>query len=72
MALISVKDAARELGVSRGTLYALVRQQKIPYTRIGDRILLDVMRVRALFDFEPDSMAEGPSVVRTEGRIKRQ
>ena len=46
MALVSVADGARALGVSRSTLYALARQRKIPHVQIGDRILVDVAQYR--------------------------
>ena len=72
MALVSVAVAAAELGVSRGTLYSLARQRKIPHTRIGDRVLFDLARVRALLDSEPENQADRPLVYRTEGLRKRQ
>jgi|HubBroStandDraft_6_1064221.scaffolds.fasta_scaffold968287_1 excisionase family DNA binding protein len=70
MALVSVAVAATELGVSRGTLYSLVRQKKIPHVRIGDRVLLSVEKVLAALEV-PAEQDDRPSVVYTEGRRKR-
>jgi excisionase family DNA binding protein len=50
MALVSIAKAALEIGVSRGTLYALARQKKIPHVRIGDRVLVDVAKVIAALE----------------------
>jgi excisionase family DNA binding protein len=70
MALVSVRAAANELGVSRGTLYGLVRKRAIPYVRIGDRVLLDVSKVLATLEIAPNNAehARRPSVVGTKGR----
>lgn len=38
--LFSVKGAAETLGVSRGTLYELVRSGEIEHVRVGSRILI--------------------------------
>jgi excisionase family DNA binding protein len=66
MALVSVADGARALGVSRSTLYALARQRKIPHVQIGDRILVDVEKVIAALEV-PAENSERPLVLRTKG-----
>ena len=38
--LISVKEAKEMLGVSKATIYELIKQDKIPHLMIGDRKLL--------------------------------
>lgn len=35
--LMTLTDAARYLGVSRGTVYALMGQGRIPWVRVGAR-----------------------------------
>jgi len=63
--LLSVEQMAERLGVSRSTLYSLVKQRRIPHLRIGDRILFSAERVEAALEVAAD--AERPSVVRTKG-----
>jgi len=72
MALVSVAVAACELGVSRSTLYALVRQRRIPHVKCGDRVLLSVEKVLAALEIPADNHASGPSVERTDGHRKSQ
>jgi excisionase family DNA binding protein len=65
----SVAKMAEHLGVSRGVLYALARQHKIPYIKIGDRILFNPEKVEAALEVQadgPDS-ANRPLVIRTKG-----
>jgi excisionase family DNA binding protein len=38
--LLSVREAARLLGVGRDTTYVLVRERRIPAVRVGRRILV--------------------------------
>ena len=40
--LITVKDAAERMHMSRQTIYTLVRAREIAHHRVGGRILLDV------------------------------
>ena len=37
--LITYQEAARILGLPRGTLYALVHQNRIPHVRLGRRLV---------------------------------
>lgn len=39
--LLSVREAAATLGISRTTLHRLVKNKKISYVPIGDRVLFD-------------------------------
>lgn len=39
--LISTKEAAKVLGISRSTVYKFIQTGKITYIKIGDRVLLD-------------------------------
>jgi excisionase family DNA binding protein len=43
--LISVKGAARELGIGRDSAYALVREGRLPAVRVGRRILVPVAQL---------------------------
>jgi excisionase family DNA binding protein len=65
MALVSVVEAAKQLGVSRGTLYALARRKAIPHVKIGDRVLVDVEKVIAALEVGADS-GQRPLVFRTK------
>lgn len=44
---VSVVGAAGIVGVSRFTLRALVRQRRIPFYRVGRRIVLDEDEIKA-------------------------
>jgi excisionase family DNA binding protein len=39
--LVSVADAARRLGISRHTLRAWLRLRRLPFVRLGRRVLLE-------------------------------
>ena len=41
MSLLSVKEAARVLGISKHTLYAWSSKRRIPFIKIGDRTMFD-------------------------------
>jgi excisionase family DNA binding protein len=69
MALVSVATAAKELGVSRGTLYALARQRAIPCVKIGDRVLLNLEKVIAALEVGVGS-EPGTLVVQSKGTRK--
>jgi excisionase family DNA binding protein len=64
--LVNVAEMAKRLGVSKSTLYGLVRQRRIPHIKVGDRVLFDAEKVVAALEVP----AEGarPSVVPTKGR----
>jgi excisionase family DNA binding protein len=40
--LISAKEAAQYMSLSPDTLYRMASQKKLPYLKIGDRVLFDV------------------------------
>jgi excisionase family DNA binding protein len=49
--LITYQEAARILGLPRGTLYALVHQNRIPHIRLGKRLVrFDENRLREFVD----------------------
>ena len=54
---MSLKDAARTIGVSRSTLYRLVSEGRLPTHRIGQRVLVKRSDVEALFDRPPPAPA---------------
>jgi len=43
--LVSACEAAVALGIAASTLYGLARQRKIPFVRLGDRLLFDVQEI---------------------------
>ena len=40
--LISIRDAADYMGLSRHTLYTMVSQRRIPYVKVGRLVKFDV------------------------------
>jgi excisionase family DNA binding protein len=46
-AALSVKDAAKQLGVSRETVYKLAEERVLPHTRIGRRIVISPEQLAA-------------------------
>jgi excisionase family DNA binding protein len=38
--LLSVEDAASQLGIGRGSAYQLVRSRQLPSVRVGRRVLI--------------------------------
>lgn len=47
---ISVEEAARRIGVSRGLAYSLCRQGRLPVVRFGKRILVSKAGLAALMN----------------------
>jgi excisionase family DNA binding protein len=43
--LVSACEAAADLGIAASTLYGLARQRKIPFVRLGDRLLFNVEEI---------------------------
>lgn len=41
MSLLSAKEAAQKLGISKFTIYAWVSQKRIAFVKIGDRTMFD-------------------------------
>lgn len=52
---MTVEDAARELGISRGTAYECARTGQIPTIRLGRRLLVPRARLEAMLRGEADS-----------------
>ena len=49
--LITYQQAAKILGLPRGTLYALVHQNRVPHVRLGKRLVrFDEDRLREFVD----------------------
>lgn len=47
---VSVGDAAKILGIGRGTAYEAARRGEIPTIKIGKRLLVPTSRLRQLLD----------------------
>jgi excisionase family DNA binding protein len=45
--LLSVNQLAEVLGISRSTVYRLVREDQIPHYSVGERLRFDVGEVKA-------------------------
>ena len=67
--LISVAEAAKQTGTSKGVLYAMVRQRRIPCHRFGDLIRLDLNELLAATRMEAEN-TDRPCLVRPDGREK--
>lgn len=46
--VITVNEAAKLLGISRGSAYEAIRRNQIPNIRIGRRIIVPVIRLNAM------------------------
>jgi excisionase family DNA binding protein len=51
---LTVEEAARLLGISRGLAFQAVRRGDIPSIRIGGRILIPIARLHAMLDAESE------------------
>lgn len=40
--MISVREAAQMLGIAPSTVYRFVHQQRLPFIKIGSRVLFDL------------------------------
>ena len=47
---VSINDAARMLGVSRGTIYRMIRDGSLVVYRIGDRQIVSVASVKRIVE----------------------
>jgi excisionase family DNA binding protein len=56
---LSVEEAGRLLGISRGLAYALVRQGEIPSLRLGRRLVVPRKALQAMLDVD---RSEAPPV----------
>lgn len=50
---LTVREAAKLLGLSKMTAYAAVREGQIPSLRIGRRVLVPRLALERLLDSEP-------------------
>ena len=48
--LVSVREMASILGLRPSTLYKYVSRRKIPYKKIGERVLFDPTEIRVWID----------------------
>lgn len=67
--LHTVTEAAAALGISRGAVYLLVKQRRVPCYRFGDLIRLDLAEVLRMTRVEAEN-SDRPSVVRPDARSK--
>lgn len=56
--LVSVRDAARELGIGRDSAYALVREGRLRSISVGRRILVPRTELEAFVEREADGVAQ--------------
>lgn len=56
---LSLKDAAKMIGISRSTLYRLVGEGWLPTARVGSRVLVKRSDVEALFNEQPSAAPDG-------------
>lgn len=56
--LVSVRDAARELGIGRDSTYALVREGRLRSISVGRRILVPRTELEAFVEREADGVAQ--------------
>ncbi len=48
--LVNIKEAALYIGLKVSTLYGWVSEKKIPYVKIGDRVLFDIADLDAFIE----------------------
>lgn len=48
--LLSVKDAAKHLGVSYGLLYEMINRGEVPHVRLGKRILISRENLKSFIE----------------------
>ena len=58
---LSVEDAGKRLGISRGLAYALVASGEIPSLRLGRRLVAPVRALEAMLDVTPNDHAAEPA-----------
>jgi excisionase family DNA binding protein len=63
---LTVEQAAKLLGISRGLAYQGVREGSIPSIRIGRRILIPTARLQALLGADLDA----PAAESANGRLR--
>ena len=45
MVLVGIQDASKHLAISISTLYRLTSQKRIPFYKVGGRVLFDIARL---------------------------
>ncbi len=53
--VVTVEEAGRLLGISRGLAYGLVARDELPHLRLGRRIVIPRMALAALLDQSHDA-----------------
>jgi excisionase family DNA binding protein len=48
--LYTLREVARNLNVSRSTLWRMVKAGLVPHSRVGKQIRFDILAVRAMLD----------------------
>lgn len=61
--LLTVREAAALLRISRNNVYALARQHRLPHVRVGRTIRIPSARLRAWIDGEAGLPLPDPMVV---------
>lgn len=56
--LLSVRDAARELGIGRDSAYGLVREGRLRSISVGRRILIPRAELERFVEREADGVAQ--------------
>ena len=59
--LLNVKEAARLLGTTAGSLYSMVWRREVPFVKLGRSLRFDVNDLEALIEaskFKPDSLSK--------------
>lgn len=56
---LSVRDAAREVGLDPTTLYAAIHKGELPAKRNGRKLLVKVSDLEDWFDALPDATEDG-------------
>lgn len=55
--LVGVDELARELGISRHTVYSWVSQRRIPFLKVGRLLRFDVRRIEGWLRDQADGLA---------------
>ncbi|MFX1476420.1 MAG: helix-turn-helix domain-containing protein [Promethearchaeota archaeon] len=56
---LTVKEAAKALGISRGLAYEMVKNGEIPSIRLGKRILVPQRALELLLECDEKNKSEG-------------
>ena len=65
--LLSIDDAARLLPFTKNAIYKLISRERIPYKRIGRRVVLDPHELaKWISEMEPGNSKEASDVENTD------